>query len=69
MMARQRSRVFTVATFGSMGAVFIGMINLVTIRNIWIMVAVAGALAALTVLAVKERNRIKKQRRSENPSK
>lgn len=53
----QKSRTFMVASIGSMVAVFVGMINLVTIRDVWIMVAVIAGLAALTVLAVRERIR------------
>lgn len=68
-MGTPRSRVFTIATFGSMAAVFAGMINLVTIRDIPIMIAVAGVLAVLTVLAVRERGRIRREQAGRNASK
>jgi hypothetical protein len=52
-----------------MGAVFAGMINLVTIRDMSIMIAVAGVLAALTVMAVRERSRLQRAQSSRNPPK
>jgi len=52
-----------------MGAVFAGMINLVTIRDISIMIAIAGVLTVLTVMAVRERGRIRREQSSRNPSK
>lgn len=52
-----------------MGAVFAGMINLVTIRDTSIMIAVAGVLVTLSVMAVRERNRLRHQHSSKNTSK
>lgn len=53
-----------------MGAVFVGMINLVTIRDTSIMVAVVGALVVLSVIALRERSRIQReQHSSKSPSK
>lgn len=55
------------ASMGSMAAVFVGIINLVTIRDVWIMVAVVIGLATLSVLAVRERNRQRRQSQHRNP--
>lgn len=66
----KRSRIFTIATFGSMAAVFAGMINLVTIRDTSIMIVIVGVLIVLSVMAIRERTKIRKdQQSSKNPSK
>ncbi len=57
-----RPSTFTIANIGSLIAVFIGVLNLITIREIWITVAAIAILIVLSIYAVKEKRKIQKQR-------
>jgi membrane protein implicated in regulation of membrane protease activity len=47
---------------GSLVAVFIGVLNLITLREIWITVAAIALLVILSIYAVKEKRKIQRQR-------
>ncbi len=53
---------FTIANIGSLIAVFIGILNLITIRETWITVAAIAILIVLSIYAIRERRKIQKQR-------
>jgi membrane protein implicated in regulation of membrane protease activity len=58
----KRPSTYTIANIGSLIAVFIGVLNLVILREIWITVAVIAILIVLSIYAVKERRKIQRQR-------
>jgi len=60
-MVPQRPRAFTIANIGSLIAVLIAVINLLTIRDVWILAASFGALIVLTVFAVQTRRKLQKK--------
>jgi uncharacterized membrane protein YfcA len=57
-----RPSTYTIANIGSLIAVFIGVLNLITLREIWITVAAISLLVVLSIYAVKEKRKIQKQR-------
>jgi membrane protein implicated in regulation of membrane protease activity len=57
-----RPSTYTIANIGSLIAVFIGVLNLITIREIWITMAAIAILVILSIYAVKEKRKIQKQR-------
>ena len=58
----KRPSSFTIAKIGSLVAVFIGVLNLITLREVWITIAAIALLAVLSIYAVKEKRKIQKQR-------
>jgi hypothetical protein len=58
----KRPSIYTIANIGSLIAVFIGVLNLVTLREVWITVAAIAILIVLSIYAVKERRKIQRQR-------
>lgn len=65
MTARPRMRYYTLANIGALVAMAVAVINLITFREVWILIAAAIALVALTVYAVSEKRRM--QRQSQRP--
>jgi membrane protein implicated in regulation of membrane protease activity len=57
-----RPSTYTIANIGSLIAVFIGVLNLVTLREVWILVAAMAVLVILSIYAVREKRKIQKQR-------
>ncbi len=57
-----RPNTFTIANIGSLIAVFIGVLNLITIRETWITVAAIAILIVLSIYAIREKRKIQKQR-------
>jgi membrane protein implicated in regulation of membrane protease activity len=47
---------------GSLIAVFVGVLNLVAIKEIWITVAAIAILIVLSIYAVKEKRKLQKER-------
>jgi membrane protein implicated in regulation of membrane protease activity len=58
----KRPSIYTIANIGSLIAVFIGVLNLVTLREVWITVAAIAILIVLSIYAVKERRKIQRQK-------
>lgn len=58
----KRPSTYTIANIGSLVAVFIGVLNLITIREIWITVAAIALLIILSIYAVKEKRKIQRKR-------
>jgi hypothetical protein len=58
-------RYYTLANIGALVAMAVAVINLITFREVWILIAAAIALVALTVYAVSEKRRM--QRQSQRP--
>lgn len=58
----KRPSTYTIANIGSLIAVFIGVLNLITLREIWITFAAISLLVVLSIYAVKEKRKIQKQR-------
>jgi hypothetical protein len=58
----KRPSAYTIANLGSLIAVFIAMLNLITLREIWITVAAIALLVILSIYAVKEKRKIQKHR-------
>ena len=57
-----RPSTYTIANIGSLIAVFIGVLNLVTVREIWILIVAMAILVVLSIYSVKEKRKIQKQR-------
>jgi membrane protein implicated in regulation of membrane protease activity len=57
-----RPSTYTIANIGSLIAVFIGVLNLVTLREIWIIMVIMAILVVLSIYAVREKRKIQKQR-------
>jgi hypothetical protein len=62
-MMNKRPSVYMIANIGSLIAVFIGVLNLITYREIWIFAVVMAILIVLSVYAVKERRKLQKRQR------
>jgi|GraSoiStandDraft_9_1057307.scaffolds.fasta_scaffold249848_2 competence protein ComGC len=50
---------YTIANIGSMLAVLVGLVNIFTFREMWILFAAMSVLIILAVYAVKERAKLK----------
>ncbi len=61
----KRPNAYTIANLGSLIAVFIAMLNLITLREIWITVAAIALLVVLSIYAVKEKRKIQKHRQQQ----
>jgi membrane protein implicated in regulation of membrane protease activity len=48
---------YTLANIGSMVAVLIGVVNLLTFRELWVLLAAVAILVILAVYAVKEKRK------------
>jgi hypothetical protein len=57
-----RPSTYTIANIGSLIAVFIGVLNLITVREIWITMAAISLLVVLSIYAIKEKRKVQKQR-------
>jgi uncharacterized membrane protein YfcA len=58
----KRLSTYTIANIGSLIAVFIGVLNLITIREVWITMAAIALLVILSIYAVKEKRKVQRQR-------
>lgn len=65
MTAKPRMRYYTLANIGALAAMAVAVFNLITFREVWVLVAAAVALVSLTAYAVSEKRRI--QRQSQKP--
>ena len=61
MTARPRMRYYTLANIGALVAMAVAVFNLITFREVWILVAAAIALVALTAYAVSQKRRMQRQ--------
>ena len=50
-------RAYTLANIGSMVAVLIGVVNLLTFRELWVLLVAVAILVILAVYAVKEKRK------------
>jgi hypothetical protein len=55
-------RNYLIANVLSMIVLLIGVINIITFKEIWILVAAASILTILAIYTIKEKNRLKQQR-------
>jgi uncharacterized membrane protein YfcA len=62
-------KTYLIANILSMIVLFIGVINIIIFREIWILIAVASILTILAIYTVREKQKQKQQRSySHNPS-
>ena len=54
-------RAYTLANIGSMVAVLIGVVNLLTFRELWVLLAAVAILVILAVYAVKEKRKLQRR--------
>jgi len=59
-------RAYTIANIGSMVAVLIGVVNLLTLRDIWVLLAAVSILVILAVYAVKEKRKLQRRQQTHN---
>jgi membrane protein implicated in regulation of membrane protease activity len=54
-------RAYTIANIGSMVAMLIGVVNIFTFREIWILLAAVTILVILAIYAVKEKRKLQQK--------
>lgn len=54
-------KTYLIANILSMIVLFIGIVNMIVFREIWILVAVASILVILAIYAVREKRRLNQQ--------
>jgi membrane protein implicated in regulation of membrane protease activity len=54
-------RAYTLVNVGSMVAVLIGVVNLLTFRELWVLLAAVAILVILAVYAVKEKRKLQRR--------
>jgi membrane protein implicated in regulation of membrane protease activity len=59
-------RVYTLVSIGSMVAVLIGVVNLLTFRELWVLLAAVAILVILAVYAVKEKRKLQRRQQTHN---
>jgi membrane protein implicated in regulation of membrane protease activity len=59
-------RAYTLANIGSMVAVLIGVVNLLTFRELWVLLAAVAILVFLAVYALKEKRKLQRQQQTHN---
>jgi membrane protein implicated in regulation of membrane protease activity len=59
-------RAYTLANIGSMVAVLIGVVNLLTFRELWVLLAAVAILVILAVYAVKEKRKLQQRQQTHN---
>jgi membrane protein implicated in regulation of membrane protease activity len=59
-------RAYTLANIGSMVAVLIGVVNLLTFRELWVLLAAVVILVILAVYAVKEKRKLQRRQQTHN---
>jgi membrane protein implicated in regulation of membrane protease activity len=59
-------RAYTLANIGSMAAVLIGVVNLLTFRELWVLLAAVAILVFLAVYALKEKRKLQRQQQTHN---
>lgn len=55
---------YVIANLLSMIVLFIGVINIITFREIWILIAAASILTILAIYTIREKNRLKQKQQS-----
>ena len=55
-------RNYLIANVLSMIVLLIGVINIITFKEIWILIPAASILTILAIYTIKEKNRLKQQR-------
>jgi membrane protein implicated in regulation of membrane protease activity len=59
-------RAYTLANIGSMVAVLIGVVNLLTFRELWVLLAAVAILVILAVYALKEKRKLQQRQQTHN---
>ena len=59
-------RAYTLANIGSMIAMLIGVVNLLTFRELWVLIAAVTILIILAIYAVKEKRKLQRQQQTNN---
>jgi membrane protein implicated in regulation of membrane protease activity len=59
-------RAHTLANIGSMIAMLIGVVNLLTFRELWVLLAAVAILVFLAVYALKEKRKLQRQQQTHN---
>jgi hypothetical protein len=54
-------RAYTLANIGSMVAVLIGVVNLLTLRELWVLLAAVAILVILAVYTIKEKRKLQQR--------
>ncbi len=54
-------RAYTLANIGSMVAVLIGVVNLLTFKELWVLLAAVAILVILAIYAVKEKRKLQRR--------
>ena len=65
-MLQYTMRAYTLANIGSMVAVLIGVVNLLTFRELWVLLAAVAILVFLAVYAVKEKRKLQRRQQTHN---
>ena len=59
-------RAYTLANIGSMVAVLIGVVNLLTFRELWVLLVSVAILVILAVYVVKEKRKLQRRQQTHN---
>jgi membrane protein implicated in regulation of membrane protease activity len=59
-------RAYALANIGSMVAVLIGVVNLLTFRELWVLLAAVAILVFLAVYTVKEKRKLQRRQQTHN---
>ena len=61
-------KTYLIASILSMIVLFIGVINIITFREIWILIAAASILVILAIYTIREKHKLKQQTYRHNHS-
>jgi membrane protein implicated in regulation of membrane protease activity len=59
-------RAYTLVNIGSMVAVLIAVVNLLTFRELWVLLAAVAVLVILAIYAVKEKRKLQQRQQTHN---
>jgi uncharacterized membrane protein YfcA len=59
-------RTYLIANIVSLVALFVGVINMITYREIWILIAAASILIILAIYTIREKNKLKQNQKEQS---
>jgi O-antigen/teichoic acid export membrane protein len=59
-------RTYLIANIVSLVALFVGVINMITYREIWILIAAASILIILAIYTIREKNKLKQNQKKQS---
>jgi uncharacterized membrane protein YfcA len=59
-------RTYLIANIVSLVVLFVGVINMITYREIWILIAAASILIILAIYTIREKNKLKQNQKEQS---